>query len=64
MGGNLLILPQIKVTEAKHNEKSINGARESYRDVASRASILYFIINDLNKINPIYQFSLRVRFMI
>lgn len=51
---------QIKVTEAKHNESSINGARESYRDVASRASILYFIINDLNKINPIYQFSLRV----
>ncbi|XP_077976399.1 dynein beta chain, ciliary-like isoform X2 [Styela clava] len=50
---------EIKVVEAKQNEGSINGARESYRDVASRAALLYFIMNDLHKINPIYQFSLR-----
>ena len=25
----------------------------------SRASVLYFILNDLHKINPIYQFSLK-----
>ncbi|XP_032944295.1 dynein axonemal heavy chain 11 isoform X2 [Rhinolophus ferrumequinum] len=48
-----------KVTEAKENEKKINEARECYRPVAARASLLYFVINDLRKINPIYQFSLK-----
>ncbi|XP_074223450.1 dynein axonemal heavy chain 11 isoform X1 [Camelus bactrianus] len=47
-----------KVTEAKENERKINAARECYRPVAARASLLYFVINDLRKINPIYQFSL------
>lgn len=37
----------------------IDSARESYRPAAERASILYFILNDLHKINPIYQFSLK-----
>lgn len=41
-------------------EVRINEARESYRPAAERASLLYFILNDLNKINPIYQFSLKV----
>ncbi|KAB1276173.1 Dynein heavy chain 11; axonemal, partial [Camelus dromedarius] len=49
-----------KVTEAKENERKINAARECYRPVAARASLLYFVINDLRKINPIYQFSLEV----
>ncbi|XP_039718441.1 dynein axonemal heavy chain 11 isoform X2 [Pteropus medius] len=48
-----------KVIEAKENEKKINEARECYRPVAARASLLYFVINDLRKINPIYQFSLK-----
>ncbi|KAF3819187.1 hypothetical protein GH733_013337 [Mirounga leonina] len=48
-----------KVTEAKENERKINEARECYRPVAARASLLYFVINDLRKINPIYQFSLK-----
>ena len=42
-------------------EKEINQARESYRPAAARASLLYFILNNLNKINPLYQFSLKVR---
>lgn len=42
------------------NEVKINEAREHYRPVAVRASLLYFIMNDLNKINPMYQFSLKV----
>lgn len=46
--------------EAKVNEVKINEAREHYRPVAVRASLMYFIINDLNKINPMYQFSLKV----
>ncbi|XP_062957128.1 dynein axonemal heavy chain 11 [Cynocephalus volans] len=48
-----------KVIEAKENESRINEARECYRPVAARASLLYFVINDLRKINPIYQFSLK-----
>uniref|UniRef100_A0A670I3P5 Dynein axonemal heavy chain 17 n=1 Tax=Podarcis muralis TaxID=64176 RepID=A0A670I3P5_PODMU len=48
-----------KVKEAKITELQINEARENYRPAAERASLLYFILNDLNKINPIYQFSLK-----
>ncbi|XP_054702261.1 dynein axonemal heavy chain 17 [Grus americana] len=48
-----------KVKEAKVTEVQINVARENYRPAAERASLLYFILSDLNKINPIYQFSLK-----
>ena len=51
---------EVKVQEAKVTEVKINDARELYRPAAARASLLYFILNDLNKINPIYQFSLKV----
>ncbi|XP_077869744.1 dynein beta chain, ciliary-like [Saccoglossus kowalevskii] len=50
---------EIKVEEAKGTELKINEARELYRPAAARASLIYFILNDLNKINPIYQFSLK-----
>nr|XP_043887070.1 dynein axonemal heavy chain 11 [Solea senegalensis] len=50
---------EMKVLEAKVNEVKINEAREHYRPVAVRASLLYFTMNDLNKINPMYQFSLK-----
>ncbi|XP_053119664.1 dynein axonemal heavy chain 11 isoform X1 [Hemicordylus capensis] len=50
---------ELKVTEAKENELNINEAREHYRPAAARASLLYFVIHDLSKINPIYQFSLK-----
>lgn len=49
-----------KVEEAKITSKEINTAREEYRIAATRASIVYFIMNDLIKINPMYQFSLEV----
>uniref|UniRef100_A0A8D0EXS5 Dynein axonemal heavy chain 17 n=1 Tax=Strix occidentalis caurina TaxID=311401 RepID=A0A8D0EXS5_STROC len=48
-----------KVKEAKATESQINVTRENYRPAAERASLLYFILSDLNKINPIYQFSLK-----
>ncbi|NXU85060.1 DYH17 protein, partial [Xiphorhynchus elegans] len=48
-----------KVKEAKVTEVEINIARENYRLAAERASLLYFILSDLGKINPIYQFSLK-----
>lgn len=49
-----------KVSEAKTTSSQIDQAREHYRPAAARASLLYFILNDLNTINPIYQFSLKV----
>jgi len=54
------VYPPLQVAEAKVTEKKINEARESYRPAAARSSLLYFILNDLNKINPLYQFSLKV----
>ncbi|XP_061866833.1 dynein axonemal heavy chain 17 isoform X5 [Colius striatus] len=48
-----------KVKEAKVTEVQINVARENYRPAAERASLLYFILSDLNKINLMYQFSLK-----
>ncbi|XP_008430693.1 dynein heavy chain 11, axonemal isoform X2 [Poecilia reticulata] len=50
---------QSKVVEARENETKINEARELYRPAAERAALLFFIINDLSKINPMYQFSLK-----
>ncbi|BES91272.1 dynein heavy chain [Nesidiocoris tenuis] len=50
---------EIKVSESKVTSAKIDKTREMYRPVATRASILYFIMNDLNKINPLYQFSLK-----
>ncbi|KAL3316100.1 Dynein heavy chain 9, axonemal [Cichlidogyrus casuarinus] len=48
-----------KVEQAKVTEVKINETREGYRPASARASLLYFILNDLNKINPMYQFSLK-----
>ena len=50
---------ELKVRDAKKTSSEIDTAREIYRKSASRASVLYFILNDLNKINPMYQFSLK-----
>ena len=50
---------ELKVSEAKKTSNEIDIAREFYRDAASRASVLYFILDDLNKINLMYQFSLK-----
>ncbi|XP_068180103.1 dynein axonemal heavy chain 11 [Antennarius striatus] len=50
---------QNKVMEARDNETKINEARELYRPAAERASLLFFILSDLSKINLMYQFSLK-----
>nr|CAD7441486.1 unnamed protein product [Timema bartmani] len=52
-----------KVNEAKVTSAKIDQAREYYRPAAARASLLYFILNELNTINPIYQFSLKILLM-
>lgn len=51
---------ECKVAEAKITSAQIDQAREFYRPASARASLLYFILNDLHMINPIYQFSLKV----
>ena len=48
-----------KVAEAKNTEKEINEARESYRPVAEKGSLLYFCIDSLDKIHPMYRFALK-----
>ncbi|KAJ3083362.1 hypothetical protein HDU99_010537, partial [Rhizoclosmatium hyalinum] len=47
-----------KVEDAKRTEKKINETRELYRPVAARSSLLYFLLNDLWQIHPMYQYSL------
>eukprot|EP00741_Cyanophora_paradoxa_P004754 tig00000828_g4612.t1 len=47
-----------KVKVAIATEAEINGARESYRPVASRASLLFFLMNELHKIHTFYHYSL------
>ncbi|XP_054720541.1 dynein axonemal heavy chain 11-like [Uloborus diversus] len=50
---------QIKAAEAKTTEEAINSAREVYRDVADRASLVYFVVQDLSTLSPMYLFSLK-----
>lgn len=38
--------------------KKIDDTRETYRACGKQSAILYFVLNDLNKIDPMYQFSL------
>ncbi|KAK7102408.1 hypothetical protein V1264_020630 [Littorina saxatilis] len=51
-----------EVTEQLQNseqtEAKIDAAREGYRPCAQRASILFFVLNDMGRIDPMYQFSL------
>jgi dynein heavy chain len=47
---------QLKISE--QTEAQIDVAREGYRPCAQRASILYFVLNDMAMIDPMYQFSL------
>ena len=48
-----------KVSEAKVTSVKIDEERELYRPAAARASLIYFIMNDLCRIHPMYQFSLK-----
>ncbi|XP_009072064.1 PREDICTED: dynein heavy chain 9, axonemal-like, partial [Acanthisitta chloris] len=53
-----------KVKEFKVTEAKINEAREHYRPAATRASLLYFTMNELHSIHPMYQFSLKAFSMV
>ncbi|PVD19154.1 hypothetical protein C0Q70_21718 [Pomacea canaliculata] len=47
---------QLQISE--QTETKIDAAREGYRPCAQRASILFFVLNDMGRIDPMYQFSL------
>ena len=47
-----------RVAQAKVVEAEINDTRNLYTSVAIRGSILYFVIADMSKIDPMYQNSL------
>lgn len=48
-----------RLEEAEATEIMINSARERYRPVATRGSVLYFVVASLSEIDPMYQFSLK-----
>ena len=38
--------------------RKVDGLRENYRPCATKASVLYFVLANLNYVDPMYQFSL------
>ena len=49
---------EAKVLAAKETEKTINLAREAYRPVAARGSLVYFLIDALWVLDRVYQYSM------
>ncbi|XP_066581151.1 dynein axonemal heavy chain 2 [Prorops nasuta] len=43
---------------SEETEREIDYARGGYRSCSSRAAVLFFVLNDMSRIDPMYQFSL------
>lgn len=48
----------VKQAEAKTTEETIDKTRQQYQVVAAYSTILFFIIDSLTNIDPMYQYSL------
>jgi dynein heavy chain len=48
-----------RLAESEQTETQISNAREKYRPVATRGSVMYFVVALLADIDPMYQFSLK-----
>lgn len=47
-----------RLAEAENTTQVINSTREGYRSVATRGSVIYFVLATLAMIDPMYQYSL------
>ncbi|XP_044766447.1 dynein axonemal heavy chain 6 [Coccinella septempunctata] len=48
-----------RLIETESTEIKISVAREKYRSVATRGSVMYFVVAQLAEIDPMYQYSLK-----
>jgi dynein heavy chain, axonemal len=48
----------LKMKEAENTEEEIDAARNQYKPVAIRATVLYFTVAELAPLNPMYHYSL------
>jgi dynein heavy chain, axonemal len=55
---NVQIDIEEKVRLAKDTEVKISAAREVYRAVAARGSLMYFLIDNINTLNRVYHYSM------
>ena len=50
---------KVKLASAKHIEERIEENRKNYKPVAEHAAKLYFAIQELTSLDPMYQFSMK-----